>query len=221
MLDSEQIRSRLAELGDFYHNVTLPFGIETKPGHTPARGDNFSLLIDALPHSMDGLSVLDLGCNAGAFSIEAKKRGASRVVGIDYSEKYIKQARFCADVLQLDIEYHVSDVHSCLQEFVSQQQKFDCIIFVGTLYHLLAPIEVPRLLGKVARQSCLVETVGVLPEYRNLPGNLIQLPRPKISHSGTVWMNIAAMNHIFMDLSGFSSSQELFNGSRIAALYTK
>lgn len=220
-LTFDELQVQLSSLGEFYHNIALPYGIETRPGYSPARGDNFNLLLDALPASMKGASVLDLGCNAGVFSIEAKRRGASKVVGIDYSEKYIKQAKFCAEVLQIDIEYYKSDVATYLQDVVRRGQKFDFVIFIGTLYHLTDPIAVPRLIGQICEVSCLVETVGVVPELRNLTYNLIQLPRPKITHSGTVWMNIAAMHHIFMDLSGFSSFREVINGSRISACYSK
>lgn len=36
-----------------------------------------------IPNSLDGLSVLDVGCDHGAFCALAKERGAKRVVGID------------------------------------------------------------------------------------------------------------------------------------------
>ena len=221
ILTEIQIKDRISQLGDFYHNISLPFGIQSRPGYSPARGDNFQLLLEALPESMEGFTVLDLGCNAGVFSIEAKKLGASRVVGVDYSEQYIRQANFCAEVLELDIEYIQSDVGTYLQDILRKDQRFDFVFFVGTLYHLTDPIAVPKAIGRICNQSCLVETVGVLPELRKLDYNLLQLPRPQITHSGTVWMNMAALHHIFLDLSGFTSAKELFNGSRISALYTK
>ena len=42
--------------------------------------------------------MLDIGCNAGFYSIEMKKRGAARVVGIDSDETYLAQGRFAAEV---------------------------------------------------------------------------------------------------------------------------
>jgi ribosomal protein L11 methylase PrmA len=48
------------------------------------------------------MSVLDIGCNAGFHSFEMKKRGAGRVVGIDFDDYYLDQARFAAEVLDLD-----------------------------------------------------------------------------------------------------------------------
>ena len=46
-----------------------------------------------------GKSVLDIGCNGGFYSIEMKRRGAARVLGIDSDEDYLAQARFAAEVL--------------------------------------------------------------------------------------------------------------------------
>ena len=51
-----------------------------------------------MPDDMTGMSVLDIGCNAGHFAFQAADRGASRVVGVDTHAGYIEQARFCADV---------------------------------------------------------------------------------------------------------------------------
>ena len=42
--------------------------------------------------------MLDIGCNGGFYSIEMKKRGAERVLGIDFDDDYLAQARFAAEV---------------------------------------------------------------------------------------------------------------------------
>jgi tRNA (mo5U34)-methyltransferase len=48
--------------------------------------------------------VLDIGCNAGFYSIEMKRRGAERVFGVDSAPDYIAQARFAAEMCAVDIE---------------------------------------------------------------------------------------------------------------------
>lgn len=45
------------------------------------------------PHPLQGLSVLDLGCNEGFFCIEALKMGAARVVGVDRTKRHVEAAR--------------------------------------------------------------------------------------------------------------------------------
>ena len=79
MDSKKEIISGLKDLGDFYHNIKLPHNIETKPGETPARGANWEKLINAIPLDLTSKKVLDLGCNAGAFSFECAKRNAEKV----------------------------------------------------------------------------------------------------------------------------------------------
>ena len=40
-------------------------------------------LADASPADLTGWTVLDIGCNAGFYALEMKRRGADRVVAID------------------------------------------------------------------------------------------------------------------------------------------
>ncbi len=52
-----------------------------------------SLLMDLIVEDgIDDKSVLDLGCGAGGFSVEALKRGGSNSVGIDLSQKMVNAA---------------------------------------------------------------------------------------------------------------------------------
>jgi tRNA (mo5U34)-methyltransferase len=80
--------------------------------------------------------VLDIGCNGGFYSIEMKRRGARRVVGIDHDDDYLAQARFAADVLGLDIKFHQLSVY----DVALLEERFDVVIFMGVLYHLRHPL---------------------------------------------------------------------------------
>ena len=83
------------------------------------------------------MSVLDIGCNAGFYSVEMKKRGAARVVGIDSDERYLEQARLTAQVAGYDdLEFRILSVYDVAQ----LGEKFDLVIFMGVLYHLRHPL---------------------------------------------------------------------------------
>ena len=99
MMNTDQIRRRVAELGQWFHNLDLG-GVKTAPDHflgdyPSVKWERFS---KALPENLKGKTVLDVGCNGGFYSIKMKQRGASQVVGIDTDEKYLEQARFAAEV---------------------------------------------------------------------------------------------------------------------------
>jgi tRNA (mo5U34)-methyltransferase len=132
-----KLAARIAELGEWFHNLNL-HGVPTAPNHF--LGDFPSIkwkAIEALiPKDFTGASVLDIGCNGGFYSIQVKQRGAKRVLGIDVDDRYLKQARFAADTLGLDIEFEKRSVYSV--DDISGQ--FDYVIFMGVFYHLRYPL---------------------------------------------------------------------------------
>ena len=136
-LNPEQIRARVAELGDWFHNMDLK-GVRTAPNHFlydyPA--NKFARFAHAIPADMTGKSVLDIGCNAGFYSIEMKRRGAGRVLGVDFDDRYLAQARFAAEVEEADIEFRKLSVY----DLAALKERFDLVIFMGVLYHLRHPL---------------------------------------------------------------------------------
>lgn len=136
-LSPDEIRQRAEALGPWFHNMELQ-GIRTAPEHF--LGDypavKFQRFADAIPRDLTGKSVLDIGCNGGFYSIEMKRRGAARVLGIDFDEDYLAQARFAADVLGEDIEFRQLSVY----DVASIGERFDVVIFMGVLYHLRHPL---------------------------------------------------------------------------------
>jgi tRNA (mo5U34)-methyltransferase len=136
-LTTEDIRRRVHELGDWFHNLNLA-GVQTAPGHFlgdyPAM--KWSRFAHAIPLRLDGKSVLDIGCNAGFYSIEMKRRGAARVVGIDSDRRYLAQARFAAEVEAVDIEFREMSVY----DLPALGERFDIVLFMGVLYHLRHPL---------------------------------------------------------------------------------
>src|SRR5579884_897714 len=94
-LSREEIERRVRELGQWFHNLDLG-GVQTAPEHF--LGDYPAIkwqgFAHAIPEDLSGKSVLDIGCNAGFYSLEMKRRGAARVVAMDSDETYLAQARF-------------------------------------------------------------------------------------------------------------------------------
>src|SRR5947209_7367681 len=93
----EEIERRVRELGDWFQNLDLN-GVHTAPNHFLGDYPNFKwrAFEHAIPADLSGRTVLDIGCNAGFYSLEMKRRGAARVVGIDSDSAYLAQARFAA-----------------------------------------------------------------------------------------------------------------------------
>ena len=136
-LSQEAIRNRIRELGEWFHNIDLA-GVQTAPDHF--LGDypaiKWRRFAHAIPSDLSGRSVLDIGCNAGFYAIEMKRRGASRVLAIDSDERYLAQARFAAEVADTDIEFRNLSVY----QLPALGERFDLVLFMGVLYHLRHPL---------------------------------------------------------------------------------
>ena len=156
-LDREYLTRRVEELGEWFHNLDLN-GVPTAPNHF--LGDFPSIkwkhIEPAIPRDLTGATVLDIGCNGGFYSIEMKRRGAQRVLGIDVDERYLNQARFAADTLGFEIELARRSVY----EVDSLAGKFDFVLFMGVLYHLRYPLYaldkvVQKVGGKLVFQTMI------------------------------------------------------------------
>jgi tRNA (mo5U34)-methyltransferase len=148
----ENIRRRVAELGQWFHNLDLR-GVKTAPDHF--LGDypaiKWQRFEHAVPADLSGKSVLDIGCNAGFYSLEMKRRGAVRVLGIDSDTTYLEQARFAAQVCGLDIEFRELSVY----DVDRLGERFDLVLFMGVLYHLRYPLLALDLIHKYVARDLL------------------------------------------------------------------
>lgn len=156
-MSQEEIRRRIGELGKWFHNMEIG-GVRTAPEHF--LGDypavKFRNFAHVLPTDMRGMTVLDIGCNAGFYSLEMKRRGAERVVGIDYDDVYLNQARFAAEVTGYRIEFRKLSVY----DLALLGERFDLVIFMGVLYHLRHPLLALDLIhAHVARDLMLYQSM--------------------------------------------------------------
>jgi tRNA (mo5U34)-methyltransferase len=136
-LSREEIRQRVDALGPWFHNLDLK-GVPTAPSHFLGDYPNvkWRRFSGIIPDRLDGKTVLDIGCNAGFYAMEMKRRGAERVLGLDTDDEYLEQARFAAEVNGLRIEFRKMSAYDVGQ----LREKFDLVIFMGVLYHLRHPL---------------------------------------------------------------------------------
>jgi tRNA (mo5U34)-methyltransferase len=147
------LRARIQRLGPWFHNLDLR-GIPTAPDHF--LGDypmvKFRRFGWAIPNDLTGRSVLDIGCNAGFYSIEMKRRGAARVLGVDSDEHYLAQARFAAELCETDIEFRQLSVY----DVARLGERFDIVLFMGVFYHLRHPLLALDLIHEHAAADLMI-----------------------------------------------------------------
>lgn len=147
------VAERVADLAPWFHNLDLD-GVATAPDHF--LGDyprhKWARFADAIPADLSGRTVLDIGCNAGFYALEMKRRGADRVVGIDHDPRYLAQAALAAEVTGLDIELRRASVY----DVAALGERFDVVLFLGVLYHLRHPLLALDLIRAHAAADLLV-----------------------------------------------------------------
>jgi len=163
----EDIEQRVRELGDWFHNLNLD-GVQTAPAHF--LGDYPSVkwrrFAHAIPADLRGRTVLDVGCNAGFYSLEMKRRGADRVLGIDSDPRYLAQARLAAEVAGLDVDLRQMSVY----DLPSLRERFDLVLFMGVLYHLRHPL--------LALDILYEHAVGETPVFQSMLRGPAHVRRP-------------------------------------------
>jgi tRNA (mo5U34)-methyltransferase len=152
-MTARQIAAKAAALGPWFHNIDLN-GVQTAPDHFLNDYPNvkWRTFQHAIPEDLTDKSVLDIGCNAGFYSLEMKRRGARRVLGVDLDNRYLEQARLAAVVRGQDIEFRKLSVY----DLASLGETFDIVLFLGVLYHLRHPLLALDLIHDHVAQDLLV-----------------------------------------------------------------
>lgn len=144
----------------WFHSIDLGGGIVTPGSKSPAiHAVEYAAFFD--PVDLNGRSVLDIGAWNGAYSFEAKRRGATRVLATDHyawnhpdicGRDGFELAR---SVLGLDVESMDIDVPELTPERVG---TFDVVMFLGVFYHLFDPIAGLERAAKLTREVLIVES---------------------------------------------------------------
>jgi len=165
-MTTKEILAGLDQLKPWFHCIDLGQGIHTKtqsaigePVEHPAA--TWKAVQACVPADLTGKTVLDVGCNAGFYSVEMKRRGAKLVLGIDSQRDLIRQAQFVRKVLALDIEYRRLSVYDLDPLAMGQ---FDVTLALGLIYHCKHLVLALERLFTITRELLVIETAVYPPE---------------------------------------------------------
>jgi tRNA (mo5U34)-methyltransferase len=183
-------------LPDFLDKVTWHHTIELPDGQTIGWGKSIDLMKQQFemtfgPLDLAGKSVLDIGTWSGAFAVEAARRGATRVLGLDHVVwqppfQYGREAfdfvvgtsGFEIDAVDLDLDASPLSL--------SHLGNFDVVLFLGVFYHLKDPIAALKEISKITRECVVIETYweSDLPAQ---PPAMIFYPGSELANDRTNW----------------------------------
>ncbi len=104
-------------------------------------------LVEYMGGSLASKRVLDLGCNAGFWSLAAIEHGCAFVLGIDGRQMHVDQANFVFDVHAIEKNRYRFVQGDVFDMDLAQYGPFDVVLFLGLMYHINKPVE---LIEKIA-----------------------------------------------------------------------
>ncbi len=139
---------------------------------------------------LNGLSVLDVGAWNGAFSIEAKRRGASRVVALDsytWNHPHFQgRATFDLATRLCNMQFEAVDLDlDSPQLSLAHLGTFDVVLFLGVFYHLIDPIAALREVAALASKVLVIETY--LAETADSKPAMVFYPGHELDNDATNW----------------------------------
>lgn len=193
---SQERAREISALGPWFHNLHLPDGSLTAPNHP--LGDfplfKWEQIAPHVPQDLTGWNALDIGCNAGFYSIELAKRGA-RVLGIDVEPLFLRQAQWAAREWGLESALRFEQMQ--VYDLRHRREPFDLVLFMGVFYHLRYPMLALDIVSSCVQKLMVFQTL-------TMPGDEVStrttvdrdvMDREEFLTPG--WPKIAFIEHAF------------------------
>lgn len=183
-LQDSSPQEAVRRLGPWFQNIHLPDGTQTAPDHWLGDFPAFKWhgIAPSIPLDLRGWSALDIGCNAGFYSIELAARGAD-VLAIDHNRRYLQQARWVAEQFGFDqrITFRQMEVY----ELAGLDRQFDLVLFMGVLYHLRYPLLAIDIVSDKVKRMLILQTL-MMPgtEVADVPEDLHFHDRARMHDNG-------------------------------------
>lgn len=118
----------------------------------------FEPLIRLMGGSLTGKRILDLGCNAGFWSLHAVQNGCDYTVGIDGRQMHIDQANFVFEVHEIPKSRFDFIQGNVFEVDFQSLGHFDIILCLGLLYHVSKPMELLEKMAAVSKDILVIDT---------------------------------------------------------------
>jgi tRNA (mo5U34)-methyltransferase len=118
----------------------------------------FDALLRICGGSLQGMRVLDLGCNAGFWSLAAAEAGCAFVYGVDGRAMHVEQANFVFEVNAIDrarYQFDCADIFALDSEEIG---SFDVVLCLGLLHRVSRPFELLQLMSTVNDDLVVIDT---------------------------------------------------------------
>jgi SAM-dependent methyltransferase len=162
-MQPHELEQRIAAFPRWHYRFEFEQGISTPVSHRgqinrheQRRRYFFDALLRLAGGTLAGKRVLDLGCNAGFWSLQAIEAGADFVLGVDGIQTYIDQAGLVFEAKGVDasrFRFEQGDIFQ--HEF---GERFDIVLCLGLMEHISKPVELFEIITRVGAQTVVIDT---------------------------------------------------------------
>ncbi|MGC8908673.1 MAG: class I SAM-dependent methyltransferase [Desulfomonilaceae bacterium] len=191
MYSIDEISSRVRSFPRWHYEFDLK-GIKTVTleanwvnRHAQRRKYFFDPLVKWYGGSLHGKRILDLGCNAGFWSLNAVQAGCDFVLGIDGRKMHIEQANFVFDVHAVPAHKYLFLEDNVFNYHYEKYAPFDIVFCLGLFYHINRHIELLRSITSLSPEVLIIDTslTAMRGSFLKLAKDDVNEPRMSIDHA--------------------------------------
>lgn len=162
-MESDALERRISQFARWHYRFEFDGGVATPlmnleliNRHEQRRRYFFTALLDLYGGSLQGQRVLDLGCNAGYWALQAARAGADFVLGIDAERECVEQAELVFEAMEIDgarYRFEHGDVFT-----QALTERFDVVLCLGLIDHVARPVELFERMVAVGADVIVIDT---------------------------------------------------------------
>jgi tRNA (mo5U34)-methyltransferase len=161
-MNVDQLRDRIEACKPWQYpfelrGVPVPVDARLTALHRRRERYFFRPLLDLFGGSLAGKRVLDLGCNAGFWSLKAIAAGCDLVVGVDGRPRHIDQANLVFGTLDVPSERYRFVTADVEEVDLATLGGFDIVLCLGVMHHLRHPMRFFDAIASINDELLLVD----------------------------------------------------------------
>jgi SAM-dependent methyltransferase len=162
-VQTPELQERIAEFPRWHYRFEFEGGVSTPVvdlgrvnRHAQRRRYFFDALLQVTGGTLEGRRVLDLGCNAGWWSLQAIEAGADYVLGVDIRQMHIDQANLVFEAKGIDATRHRFEQGDVFTRDFGD--GFDVVLCLGLMEHIARPVELFERMAATGAELLVIDT---------------------------------------------------------------
>lgn len=180
-MQNEEIKRKIESFPRWHYrfnlkgNVTPIFDEKHISRHRQRRKYFFDPLVELFGGTLKGKRVLDLGCNAGFWSLHAIANGCDFVLGVDGRQMHLDQANFVFEVNEVEQSRYNFISGNIFDLDFQQFGAFDVVLCLGLMYHVSKPMNLMELINEVNSDVLVIDTL-----LSTVPGSFLEVRHDRV-----------------------------------------